>query len=69
MSRRIVRLEKRIEDLKGRIVPWRERAILTGEDKARRREIVHWALRGTCKFDYLELCSLSGSQLDMNLVF
>ena len=39
MSRRIVRLEKRIEDLKGRIVPWRERAILTGEDKARRREI------------------------------
>ena len=47
MSRRIVRLEKRIEDLKGRIVPWRERAILTGEDKARRREIVHWALRGT----------------------
>tara|TARA_R110002060_G_scaffold55243_2_gene65771 strand:- start:56 stop:250 length:195 start_codon:yes stop_codon:yes gene_type:complete len=63
MSRRIVRLEKRIEDLKGRIVPWRERAILTGEDKARRREIVHWALRGTLSLITLNFVRCLGPSL------
>lgn len=38
-DRQVVRLEKRIEDLKRRIIPWRERAILTGDDEARRRDI------------------------------
>lgn len=38
-DRQVVRLGKRIENLERRIVPWRDKAILTGEDERKRTKI------------------------------